>query len=149
MTRYMRPCYIFVLPAAAVAVVGNDSPSHIVESMLSAWFSTGSPSAYSRTNCSKVESLTWRQVTFQHLDDVNLSLTSILNSSLRPTGTLCQIAPLSDGKCNVFFNGPEFAYDGGDWCQAQVGTLENQCGVVSVGSIPNIDIGLPHCIDPS
>ena len=65
------------------------------------------------------------------------------------SGTLCQIAPLSDGKCDLFFNTPEFAYDGGDCCQATcVGTLDNQCGVVSVGSVPNIDIGFPHCIDP-
>ena len=65
------------------------------------------------------------------------------------SGTLCQIAPLSDGKCDVFFNSPEFAYDGGDCCQATcVGTLDNQCGVVPVGSVPNIDIGFPHCKDP-
>ena len=66
-----------------------------------------------------------------------------------PTGVLCQIPPLSDGKCDLFFNSPEFAYDGGDCCQATcVGTLDNQCGVVAVGSIPAIDIGFPHCIDP-
>ena len=65
------------------------------------------------------------------------------------SGTLCQIAPLSDGKCDLFFNTPEFAYDGGDCCQATcVGTSDNQCGVVSVGNVPNIDIGFPHCTDP-
>ena len=66
------------------------------------------------------------------------------------SGTLCQIAPLSDGKCDVSFNKPEFAYDGGDCCQATcVGTFDNKCGVVSVGSLSNIDIGFPHCKDPN
>ena len=40
----------------------------------------------------------------------------------------CQIAPLSDGKCDVFFISPGFAYDGGYCCQATcVGTLDNRC----------------------
>ena len=65
------------------------------------------------------------------------------------SGTLCQIAPLSDGKCDPFFNSHEFGYDGGDCCQATcVGTVYNQCGVVWIGGVPNIDVGFPYCIDP-
>ena len=64
-------------------------------------------------------------------------------------GTLCHIAPLSDGKCDPYFNSPGFSYDGGDCCQATcLGTLDNQCGVVTVNDGPNIDIGFPRCIDP-
>ena len=65
------------------------------------------------------------------------------------TGTLCQVSPLSDGKCDPFFNAPAFTYDGGDCCRATcVGTSSHQCGVVSIGSVPNIDVGFPRCIDP-
>ena len=64
-------------------------------------------------------------------------------------GAICQIAPISDGKCDPFFNAPTFSYDGGDCCQATcVGTSSHQCGIVSIGSVPNIHVGFPHCIDP-
>ena len=32
------------------------------------------------------------------------------------TGTLCQVIPSGDGRCNNLFNSPEFNYDGGDCC---------------------------------
>ena len=45
------------------------------------------------------------------------------------TGTLCQIPPLANGRCDTYFNKPEFEYDGGDCCEKScVSTAEFTCG---------------------
>ena len=66
------------------------------------------------------------------------------------TGSLCQIAPVGDGKCDVAFNTFAFNYDGGDCCRKTcVGNSLHQCGFVRVGNIPSIDFGFPYCRDPN
>ena len=69
------------------------------------------------------------------------------------TGTLCYVPPLGDGKCDLFFNTAEHAYDGGDCCEETCekgpefecgsGKLSNSYGVKAFGHI-----GFPNCTDP-
>eukprot|EP00527_Entomoneis_sp_CCMP2396_P001979 CAMPEP_0198137672 /NCGR_PEP_ID=MMETSP1443-20131203/1143_1 /TAXON_ID=186043 /ORGANISM="Entomoneis sp., Strain CCMP2396" /LENGTH=1360 /DNA_ID=CAMNT_0043799181 /DNA_START=61 /DNA_END=4143 /DNA_ORIENTATION=- len=47
------------------------------------------------------------------------------------SGSVCQVEPIGNGRCDGFFNKPEFKYDGGDCCKSTCSsTLENTCGVV-------------------
>jgi len=58
-------------------------------------------------------------------------------------GTLCQIAPLGDGKCDDFFNKKEYDYDSGDCCESTcISTAEFSCGKENFGYT---DIGFGLC----
>ena len=65
-------------------------------------------------------------------------------------GTLCQTPPTTDGKCDEFFNTPEFEYDGGDCCQLTcVSTSQHECGTRQVQiQSREIGLGFPQCADP-
>ncbi len=55
--------------------------------------------------------------------------------SMESSGTLCQIPPKNDGRCNSYFNTLEFSYDGGDCCLSTCNSsLEYNCGLDSTGS---------------
>jgi hypothetical protein len=59
------------------------------------------------------------------------------------TGRLCQIPPLSNGRCDEFFNRAEFGFDGGDCCGSTCrSTPESTCGKDDTGFI---DIGYRSC----
>jgi hypothetical protein len=59
------------------------------------------------------------------------------------TGRLCQIPPLSNGRCDEFFNSAEFEFDGGDCCGSTChSTPEATCGKDDTGFI---DIGYLSC----
>jgi len=62
----------------------------------------------------------------------------------RSTGTLCQIAPLSDGLCDGYFNRAEYEYDGGDCCESTCKSAANMCGKDGSGFL---DIGYDKCHD--
>jgi len=69
-------------------------------------------------------------------------------------GTLCQIPPVGNGRCDAFFNTPEFAYDGGDCCEDTcTGTSQHSCGQGVIGSTGSVEafgfIGFPQCHDKS
>jgi hypothetical protein len=66
------------------------------------------------------------------------------------SGSLCQVIPIGDGKCNEYFNKREFDFDGGDCCEASCisGSL-HQCGIVADNGLDNIPVGFPFCFDPS
>ena len=76
--------------------------------------------------------------------------TGVCNCITGASGTLCQIPPTSNGRCNPFFNNPEFQYDGGDCCQATCrngddffcGTSISKSGLLSF-------VGFDNCVDPS
>lgn len=60
------------------------------------------------------------------------------------SGTMCQIPPISNGKCNPYFNNMNFGFDGGDCCDSTCrSTHENICGKAGQGYI---DSGYPKCI---
>lgn len=66
------------------------------------------------------------------------------------SGSLCQITPLNNGHCDTVFNTASYKCDGGDCCQATcISTLEQTCGVASIGTLLAVDEGYPHCIDPT
>ena len=45
------------------------------------------------------------------------------------SGTLCQVLPTSNGRCNEYFNNHEYTYDGGDCCiDTCKSTEEYKCG---------------------
>ena len=68
------------------------------------------------------------------------------------SGPLCQVTPDGNGLCDLFFNTPEFDYDGGDCCEATcVSTEYFSCGngiiEQSVGAFGYV--GFTDCEDPS
>lgn len=63
------------------------------------------------------------------------------------SGTLCQIPPSGNGRCDPFFNTPEFSYDGGDCCQNScISTSQCTCGKDAKGYS---DVGYPNCVSDS
>jgi hypothetical protein len=63
------------------------------------------------------------------------------------SGTMCQIAPTSNGKCNTYFNNVAYDFDGGDCCENTCrSTPENTCGKAGQGYI---DTGYPLCVSAS
>ena len=59
------------------------------------------------------------------------------------TGYFCQIQPIHNGLCNIFFNTIEFDYDGGDCCESScVSTDKHLCGKDESGIV---DMGYPQC----
>ena len=66
-------------------------------------------------------------------------------------GSLCQVIPLGDGKCDRFFNAIEFDMDDGDCCEASCRSSNNhKCGVLETGNgIDSLSIGFPFCVDPN
>jgi len=63
------------------------------------------------------------------------------------SGTMCQIPPTSNGKCNPYFNNMTFGFDGGDCCENTCrSTPENTCGKAGQGYI---DTGYPSCVRAS
>lgn len=67
-------------------------------------------------------------------------------------GTLCQIPPSGNGKCDFYFNTPRFNYDGGDCCENTcVSTVQHECGVDQISSSLGVTVefvGFPNCADP-
>lgn len=67
------------------------------------------------------------------------------------SGTLCQVPPVHDGRCDTFFNTAEFEYDGGDCCQEIcVSTVEHSCGNIDrpAFDLPFQEyVGYPFCSD--
>jgi hypothetical protein len=65
-------------------------------------------------------------------------------------GSLCQVIPVGDGRCDRFFNEREFDYDGGDCCEGSCksGPMYT-CGIMEENSLDSIPIGFPFCKDPS
>jgi hypothetical protein len=58
-------------------------------------------------------------------------------------GRMCEKPPIGNGRCDSFFNHPEFNFDGGDCCEAKcVSSLEYICGKDDTGYA---DIGYPSC----
>jgi len=69
------------------------------------------------------------------------------------SGALCQIPPVGNGLCDVFFNTPEFTHDGGDCCEDTcISSAEHSCGQGIIGSTGGVDafgfVGFPQCNDP-
>jgi hypothetical protein len=65
-------------------------------------------------------------------------------------GRLCQITPLSNGRCDPYFNEAAFNFDGGDCCEATcVSTPEHVCGTqaYSEGTLKSANVGFPSCFD--
>jgi hypothetical protein len=72
-------------------------------------------------------------------------------------GSLCQVAPLGNGRCNPYFNTAEFAYDGGDCClqtclkggefECGFGVVSGSSGAGSSGAVAIGYTGFP-CRDP-
>ena len=61
------------------------------------------------------------------------------------TGTLCQVPPTRNGKCDDYFNSIEYGFDGGDCCSYScVSTEEHRCGTDSTGKFY---IGYDKCGD--
>ncbi len=58
------------------------------------------------------------------------------------SGSLCQIPPVSNGRCDIYFNDPGFEYDGGDCCESECVSQEFTCGKDETGYI---DIGYSQC----
>ena len=65
------------------------------------------------------------------------------------TGTLCQVVPTGNGRCNTYFNTPAFLYDGGDCCEATCVSAAHRCGLNHVGNLETFVIGFPFCKDPA
>jgi hypothetical protein len=62
---------------------------------------------------------------------------------LGSTGRLCEKPPLGNGRCDSFFNYPEFNFDGGDCCEPTcVSSSKYFCGKDATGYG---DIGYPSC----
>eukprot|EP00586_Coscinodiscus_wailesii_P019031 CAMPEP_0172518068 /NCGR_PEP_ID=MMETSP1066-20121228/290236_1 /TAXON_ID=671091 /ORGANISM="Coscinodiscus wailesii, Strain CCMP2513" /LENGTH=1365 /DNA_ID=CAMNT_0013300363 /DNA_START=216 /DNA_END=4313 /DNA_ORIENTATION=- len=83
----------------------------------------------------------------------NNTIPASCQCSLGSLGSLCQIPPVGDGKCDQFFNIPALAYDGGDCCEETCrSTSEYSCGEGVVGEENGIlafgQIGYSRCIDP-
>ena len=68
------------------------------------------------------------------------------------SGTLCQIAPTGDGRCNHYFNTEGYGWDGGDCCPETCKSAKYKCGTNEssvFGFLLEEYIGFPHCLDPS
>jgi hypothetical protein len=66
------------------------------------------------------------------------------------TGSLCQVIPIGDGKCNEFFNRREFDFDGGDCCEGSCSSgSTHKCGIIAEDGLDNIPVGFPFCYDPT
>jgi len=65
-------------------------------------------------------------------------------------GSLCQVVPLGDGRCDPFFNKIEFDMDDGDCCEATCRSSDQfKCGVLTAESgIDSLQLGFPFCQDP-
>lgn len=60
------------------------------------------------------------------------------------SGTLCQISPQSDGHCDMYYNTPEFNYDGGDCCSNTcISTNTFECGK---DRTKEVELGYDVCI---
>jgi len=63
----------------------------------------------------------------------------------------CNETFLNDGYCNLYFNTPEYNYDGGDCCGATCHQLN--CGIEALkdpfGKAGITGVGFPDCIDPN
>ena len=67
----------------------------------------------------------------------------VCECSVGSSGTLCQIPPLGNGRCDPFFNTPVFNHDGGDCCDSTcVSSGEYTCGKDETGYV---DLGYPFC----
>ena len=65
-------------------------------------------------------------------------------------GRLCQVTPLSNGRCDPYFNEAAFNFDGGDCCESTcISTSEHACGMQEFdgGTLESADIGFQYCID--
>jgi hypothetical protein len=68
------------------------------------------------------------------------------------SGKLCEVKPVGDGACNLFFNTGADSYDGGDCCVATCALVS--CGVGDAKyafgkELLRDGIGYPYCTDPS
>lgn len=64
-------------------------------------------------------------------------------------GRLCELVPLANGHCDVFFNNPAFNFDGGDCCSQTCSGDAFRCGTTTVGNLNLVDVGYSHCKSPS
>ena len=71
------------------------------------------------------------------------------------SGSLCQSTPVGNGLCNIFFNTPEFDYDGGDCCESTCESTNNySCGksIIEIENSFGVSafsyVGFPNCKDP-
>jgi len=68
------------------------------------------------------------------------------NCSVGSSGVLCQIPPIGNGRCDVFFNSARFNYDGGDCCESTCKSSQQYaCGKDPTGLV---DIGYNFCQEP-
>ena len=65
------------------------------------------------------------------------------------SGSLCQVLPTGDGRCNSAFNTPLHDYDKGDCCALTCSPGWHPCGSINVGDRALPGLGYPYCANPS